>query len=47
MGQEKQTSLHCKKGSTGGHAGSQIATGFRERLLQLGDDRVVFRKEAL
>ena len=44
VGQEKLTSLHCNEGSAGDHAGSQIAAGLRERLLQLWDDRVVFRK---
>ena len=47
MGEEKLSPLQGDEGSIRSHAGSHIATGLGERLLQLGDNWIVLGQKLL
>ena len=47
MGEEKLSPLQGDEGSRLSHAGSHVAAGLGERLLQLGDNWVVLGQKLL
>ena len=47
MGEEKLSPLQGDEGSRRSHAGSHVAAGLGERLLQLGDNWVVLGQKLL
>ena len=47
MGDEKLSPLQGDEGSKRSHAGSHVAAGLGERLLQLGDNWVVLGQKLL
>ena len=47
MGEEKLSPLQGDEGSKRSHAGSHVAAGLGERLLQLGDNWVVLGQKLL